>query len=115
MRLISWWVDACFTVHPDCKGHTGAMMSMGQGAILALSKKQKINAKISTEAEIVGVDDASTQILWMNYFVEVQGYNVKETEVFQDNVSSSYLLGTGLEFSSKHTKHINVRYSFAKN
>ena len=31
LRLISWWVDASFAIHPDCKGHTGAMMSLGKG------------------------------------------------------------------------------------
>ena len=115
MRLISWWVDASFAVHPDCKGHSGAMMSMGRGAIMAMSKKQKINTKSSTESEIVGVDDASTNIIWGNYFINAQGYHIEETEVFQDNISSSYLLVNGRESSGKRTKHMNVRYFFAKN
>ena len=50
LRLISWWVDASFATHPDCKGHTGAMMSLGKEAVSAMSKKQKINTKSSTES-----------------------------------------------------------------
>ena len=36
---IRWWVDASFLVHPDMKSHSGAMMSMGQGAAISGSKK----------------------------------------------------------------------------
>ena len=114
LRLISWWVDASFAIHPDCKGHTGGMMSMGKGTILEKSRKQKINAKSSTEAEIIGVDDISTQIIWGNYSIAAQGYEIDETEVFQDNISSSYLLVNGQQSNSKRTKHMNVRYFFMK-
>ena len=54
---IQWWVDASFTVQPDMKSHSGAMMSMEQGAAISGSKKQKLNTKSSTESELVGVDD----------------------------------------------------------
>ena len=37
---IQWWVDTSFAVHPDMKSHSGAMMSMGQGAAISGSKKQ---------------------------------------------------------------------------
>ena len=35
----------------------GAVMTLGQGALIAFSAKQKINTKSSTESEVVGVDD----------------------------------------------------------
>ena len=54
---IRWWVDASFAVHPDMKSHSGTMMSMGQGAVILESKKQKLNTKSLTESELVGVDD----------------------------------------------------------
>ena len=42
------------------------------------SQKQKLNTCSSTEAELVGADDASGSILWTKYFVETQGYKVKK-------------------------------------
>ena len=37
---VYWWIDASFAVHPDYKSHTGAIMSMGKGAVSSLSTKQ---------------------------------------------------------------------------
>ena len=63
LSKIMWWVDASDRTHEDCKGHTGAMMSLGGGAVLSSSRKQKINTKSSTESELVALDDALTTIL----------------------------------------------------
>ena len=41
LSVIKWWVDAYFAAHQDCKGHTGAMMFMGSGLTMELSRKQK--------------------------------------------------------------------------
>ena len=60
---IQWWVDASFAVYLDMKSHSGAMMSMEQGAAISGSKKQKLNTKSSTESEIVGVDDYMPMII----------------------------------------------------
>ena len=48
-------------------------MMFGQGAITNFPHKQKLNTKKSMEAELIGVDDALPQILWMQYFLEQQG------------------------------------------
>ena len=45
---------------------------------------------------------------------KAQGYEIDETEVFQDNISSIYLLVNGQQSSSKRTKHMNVWYFFMK-
>ena len=63
LSVIKWWVDASFAAHPYCKGHTGAMVFMGSGLIMDILWKKKINGRSSTEAEIVGSDDALPQCL----------------------------------------------------
>ena len=112
MRLVRWWVDASFAVHPDYKGHTGAVLSLGRGAVTSISRKQKLNTRSSTEAEVVGVDDASSQILWTNYFIMAQGYRIDETMVYQDNQSAMLLERNGKQSSGKRTRHMNIRYFF---
>jgi hypothetical protein len=63
-RVVEWWKDASFAVHPDMKGHTRAMMTMGKGAMHTISTKQKINTKSLTESELVGVDDSMLMVRW---------------------------------------------------
>ena len=73
---IRWCVDAQFTVHPDMNSHSGVMMSMGQGATISGSKKQKLNTKRLTDSDLVGVDDYMPMIIWVKYFLGSQGYIV---------------------------------------
>ena len=60
---IKWYVDASFAVHKDMRSHTGGFITMLTGGDYVQSIKQKLNTKISTEAEIFGVDDVLTQVI----------------------------------------------------
>jgi hypothetical protein len=53
-HVIKWCVDASFAVHPDFRSHTGGVMTYGRGAIQSISRKQRLNTRSSTEAELVG-------------------------------------------------------------
>jgi hypothetical protein len=57
LNIIKWWIDASYGVHHDMRSHTGGVMSTGNGAAYSTSKKQKLNTKSSTEAELIGIDD----------------------------------------------------------
>jgi hypothetical protein len=43
LRVVKWYVDASFAVHPDFKSHTGAMMTLGKGAMQSIAREQKMN------------------------------------------------------------------------
>jgi len=49
LAVIKWYIDGSHNVHPDCRGHTGAMMSLYKGAVSSYSRKHKLNTKSSTE------------------------------------------------------------------
>ena len=119
---LTWNIYASFAVHPDCKSHTGACLTLGHGSVLSISAKQKINTKSSTKAELVGVDDAMTFVMWMKNFFEsqVRSINVNsplkplgsDVTIEQDNTSAIQLERNRWKSSSKRTKHINVRYFY---
>ena len=100
MNSISWWIDASFAVHPNMRSHTGATMSMGKGCPISISSKQKINTRSSTEAELVGVNDAMFMVLWVRHFIECQGYDVVDNVVYQDKQSTMRLSRNGKQSST---------------
>ena len=94
------------------KSHTGAVFTMGKGAAYTMSTKQKINTESSTEAELVGVDDALPNVLWIRRFLTAQGFTVNDNVVYQDNQSAILLERNGQKSSGKRTRHIDIRYYF---
>ena len=87
-------------------------MTMGRGAPYSLSSKQKLNTRSSTEAELVGVNDAMSLILWTRNFLEAQGFEITDNVVFQENESAILLEKNGRQSSTKRTRHIEIRYFF---
>jgi hypothetical protein len=82
--LLTWSVDALFVIHNDMRSHTGAVLSLGQEALMSISSKQKINTKSSTEAELVGVDDAMNFVVWIQLFMDEHMKTVsKESALFE--------------------------------
>ena len=77
-----------------------------------VSKKQKLVSKSSLEAELVAADDLSNSIIWTNYFLKEQGYESKDTVLFQDNKSCMLLHNNGKASSLKRSRHLNIRYYF---
>ena len=115
LTIIKWWVEASYAAHLDIIGHTGVTMTFGRWYVRGITKKLKIKAKSSAEAEFIGNDDALPQILWAWYFIADQGFTIDESVVFRDNLSAMLLKSNGMAFSSKWANHIRVRYCFIKN
>ena len=111
VRLI-WNIDASFAVHDDMKSHTGAVFTMGKGAIMAISRKQKTNTRSSTEAELVGIDDVISPMLWSRRFAEAQGYEVEMCLMEQDNKSTLKWVANGRASTGKRTRHMAIRYFY---
>ena len=114
LSSITWYVDGSHQIHDDCRGHTGALMTFGRGAVASSSRKQKINTRSSTETELVAVDDKIGDILWMRYFLESQGYTIDENIIYQDNMSTLSLEKNGRISGSGRTKHIKAKYYLVK-
>ena len=88
---------------------------MGKGSITASSTKQKLNTWSSTEAELVAVDDAMSQIIWSKLFLQQQGIDDIKITVYQDNKSTMLLEENGRLSAGKRSRHLNIRYFFVTN
>jgi hypothetical protein len=97
------------------RSHTGGTLSLGKGSVYSMSRKQRINTKSSTEAELVGVDDGMPLVIWTRNFIAAQGYDIRDNMVYQDNQSTMLLAKNGRASSGRRTRHIDIRYFFVTN
>ena len=111
-QTIKWFVDSSFAAHKDMRSHTGAVMTLGNGAIISDSTKQKVNARSSTESEMIAADDMISKILWTKRFLEAQGHQVKANIVYQDNSSAMKLEMNGKASSGKRTRHFDIKFFY---
>jgi hypothetical protein len=77
LAILNWYVDGSHKVHWDCKGHAGAMFTLGEGAVSSYSRKLKTNTRSSTKTELVVAAMYMSEMLWSLYFIQSQGYNVE--------------------------------------
>jgi hypothetical protein len=107
------FIDASFGSHADGKSRSGIALMMCGVVVGAWSAKQKLNTKSSTEAEIVGLSDGLSHVIWMREMLIAQGYTLPPTKVHQDNQGVLSIMREGR--SPKHrTKHLNIRHFFAR-
>ena len=98
----------------DCKIHTGSMMPLGKGAVSSYLRDHKLNTNISTEPQLVGVDDVLPQVSWSLYFIKSQEYTVNQNILYQDNMATMRLEVNGGFSSFKRTKHIKANLIFIR-
>merc|ERR1712086_627408 len=108
--IIKWWVDASYGVHWDSKRHTSAIMSMGKGAMVNISRKHMLNVGSSTESELVSIANVLGMMMWCKYFMETQGYTIENNILYQDNKSTILLAKNGRMSAGKNSKHIKNRF-----
>jgi Reverse transcriptase (RNA-dependent DNA polymerase) len=106
------WVDASFAVHGDMRSHTGGVISYGRGGLICKSKKQSINTKSSTEAELVGASDYLPNTLFVKMFMEAQGYPIAKAIFYQDNESAIKMESNGKASCGQRSRHIDICYFF---
>jgi hypothetical protein len=114
LRLLKWFVDASHNTHWDCRGHGGAMFTIGQGATTSYSRKVKLNSRSSTETELLTSDMYMPEMLWSLYFIQSQGYKPECVGLYQDNISTQLLIKNGNFSNGKKTKHIKAKFFFIK-
>ena len=78
------------------------------------SSKQKLKAKSSTEAEVLGKSDYILCKMWMLMILEEQGCVLRKRVVYQDNQSAIRMEKNGRNSCTGNFKHIDIRCFFVK-
>jgi hypothetical protein len=69
MGMLKWYVDGSHNVHWDCKGHGGAVFTLGKGATSSYSRKLKLNIRSSTETELLTADMHMLETIWSLHLI----------------------------------------------
>lgn len=105
---LTWHIDGSYATHTDIKGQSGAVLVMCGCVVLSRSSKQKVNARSSTETELITIDDTLPMVQWKKCFMNEQGYDI-DTLIKKDNMSTMLLMKNGRLLSGKGMKHLGTR------
>ena len=113
------WTDASYGNHPEKKGHSGIVVSLSfdrktnkaNGFVYASSKKQKIVAQSSAEAELMAQSEGLKYLLWLKFLLEELGHLKTNPMIIflQDNNAAILMSKAGCGVF-KNTKHISHRF-----
>ena len=106
------YTDSDYASDKDRKSISGNVFLMNGGPVSWCSRKQKIVAMSSTEAEYVALGAAVQEALWLKQIIqEVEG-DTQTVKIYCDNKSTINL--SEQEVLQQRTKHIDIRYKFVK-
>ena len=80
--------------------------------LLLLSENKDTTGKIISEAELVGASEYLPSTIWVQYFLQAQGFPHHTSYFEQDNQSAICLDRNGHASASQRSQHINIRYFF---
>ena len=107
------YADASYGLHPDGRGHSGLVATVGGDPNFSRCTKQKSVALSSTEAEIIALCDAANYLHWLALlFAKLRLLQASPVTMFPDNQSSIHMVQHGLKF--QRSKHVTVKLSFVK-
>jgi hypothetical protein len=112
------YFDASWNCHPDAKGHSGIVITIGHFGfpVIFKSSKQKIVTRSSTEAELVCDFTGTDILLYARRLWLFLGYgNDKQpTDLHQDNTSTITISYMGRGSSGSNSKYMDLKYFWIK-
>jgi hypothetical protein len=108
-------VDSSYASHDDRKSHYELSINLNKfsGSCITISKKAKLLALLSSEAEYLALFEASKTIMWLRQFLEELGYPpTSPTVVHEDNKSTITIISNGNNKGRR--KHMDIRYHYVR-
>jgi hypothetical protein len=92
----------------DAKSTSGYVFIHGNGAISWASKKQPMVARSSGEAELIALDLAAREALWLRKLEDDFSFPAGPTKIYEDNNSAKSM--SERNERTQRTKHIKVKF-----
>jgi histone deacetylase 1/2 len=89
---------------------TGWIATLNGDPVSWASKKQKVVAQSTCEAELYAEAAAINEAKWLSDLVSEMGFSTSTPVIFGDNQSTQALSKNGIK--SERTKHVAIKYAF---
>ena len=111
---LSGYVDADWGSNPNGrKSQSGYLFKLCGGTISWASKKQKVVALSSTEAEYVAASLACQEAVWLRALLGEIGFDQTQPTVIKEDNQGTIALSKNPKYHPR-TKHIDIKYHFVR-
>ena len=76
LTYVYTWIDAAYAIHSDKRSHNGGSIYMRHGVLHKKESVQRLNTKISREAQVVGMSEYLPYSLYLMIFLHGQVYGI---------------------------------------
>ena len=106
------YVDSSYNIAADGSSHYGYLLTVGHSLVGLKGGRIKTVVRSSTEAEIVGVNEVTSEILWARDVLIELGYPQDEIHIAEDNSSCITMLQTEPRNFQTNSRHVRVKWAF---
>ena len=99
------YVDASCNITPEGTSHYGFLLTVGHSLIGLKGGRIKTVVRSSTEAEIVGVNEVTSEILWARDVLVELGFPQDQVTIAEDNNSCITMLQTEPRNFQTNSRH----------
>ena len=106
------YVDASYNLTPEGTSHYGFLLTVGHSLVGLKGGRIKTVVRSSTEAEIVGVNEVTSEILWARDVLVELGFPQHEVIIAEDNNSCITMMQTEPRNFQTNSRHVRVKWAF---
>ena len=106
------YVDASYNLTQEGTSHYGFLLTVGHSLVGLKGGRIKTVVRSSTEAEIVGVNEVTSEILWARDVLVELGFPQHEVTIAEDNNSCITMMQTEPRNFQTNSRHVRVKWAF---
>ena len=106
------YVDASYNITPEGTSHYGFILTVGHSLIGLKGGRIKAVVRSSTEAEIVGVNEVTSEILWARDVLIELGFPQDQVTIAENNNSCITMLQSEPRNFQTNSRHVRGKWAF---
>ena len=106
------YADSSYNITSEGASHYGYLLTVVHSLVGLKGGRIKTVVRSSTEAEIVGVNEVTSEILWARDVLIELGYPQEEVIIAEDNGSCITMLQTEPRNFQTNSRHVRVKWAF---